>query len=575
MKSLALVSLFTLTAASAQTPEPPVRDLLRDGLYAEEVCNDPAAAAKDYEKILATFEEQRPFAANALYRLAELRRKDGKNDEAIALYQRVLSQFPDVTPQATLAKTQLAALGVKPAEINGSATPGPPPDPENEELQRLESFLTTSPDLLSKADPYLFSIRRGWVRPIEFLVKHRARLNPGLPVMLLREAVEEGHLQIVKTLLAGGIDTKSKEARESLDHACAFGFAEIAQALLDAGVDPNSDASFALFEAVENNHIKIVELLLNRGANPNFVSRTSSRITDISPIGTPLLLAIGRGSSEIIDLLIAHKAEVNMADPHSGITPLWMAAGKSAGAPLVKQLLALNADPRVKSLPTPPLNDWPFYPGPTTPLDSAVLTGSPETVKLLIAAMKKRNQRWKPTIPTRIFEFGSKNLPSAETLRLLFEAGATPGPGLVRKAAFINSSGKGDVRPLIGELLDHGAPVDPAWIDSDFGRTSWSEDTGPVFQFLLRRLRYPQWSGETAIHIVDIFGKVTVVSRKAGAKTPPSVKELITRNERVGNYLLYRKGDDGKKSVRTIPPEEANDQTQLQWGDIIELQPPE
>ena len=93
----ACLSLATVTA---RAEEPPVRDLLRDGLYAEEVTRDPGAAAKNYEQVLARYSEQRAFAASALFRLAEVRRKQDRKDDAIQLYQRLLAEFPNAETEA-------------------------------------------------------------------------------------------------------------------------------------------------------------------------------------------------------------------------------------------------------------------------------------------------------------------------------------------------------------------------------------------------------------------------------------------------------------------------------------------
>src|SRR5687768_2928078 len=150
MKPIAVLSALTLAASAAETSEPPLRDLLRDGLYAEEVANDPAAATRHYEQILARFEEQRPLAANALFRLAELYRKTERKDEAVALYQRVLAQFPDATPQAALARTRLTTLGIQAsaAPQDSPSTPEPVEDEETKEIRRLSDLAKTSPDLL-------------------------------------------------------------------------------------------------------------------------------------------------------------------------------------------------------------------------------------------------------------------------------------------------------------------------------------------------------------------------------------------------------------------------------------------
>src|SRR5690606_34842229 len=94
--------------------EPAVKDLLRDGLYAEEVTRDSEAAARQYDEIIRRYSEQRRHAATAIFRLAEIRREQGQKDEAIKLYQRLLAEFPDLADQSKLAAKHINELGGEP-----------------------------------------------------------------------------------------------------------------------------------------------------------------------------------------------------------------------------------------------------------------------------------------------------------------------------------------------------------------------------------------------------------------------------------------------------------------------------
>ncbi len=78
----------------AQSPDP-VREALERGLAAEESTRDLAGAAKAYTDAVAAADARRATHATALFRLAEVQRRQGKTNEATELYRRVLAEFPD------------------------------------------------------------------------------------------------------------------------------------------------------------------------------------------------------------------------------------------------------------------------------------------------------------------------------------------------------------------------------------------------------------------------------------------------------------------------------------------------
>ena len=82
--SLILLALL-FSQVTVRAEEPTLRDLLRDALYTEEVTRDSEKAAKQYEDLLARHDAQKTFAASALFRLAEVRRKQDRKDDAIQL----------------------------------------------------------------------------------------------------------------------------------------------------------------------------------------------------------------------------------------------------------------------------------------------------------------------------------------------------------------------------------------------------------------------------------------------------------------------------------------------------------
>ncbi|HSP42085.1 MAG TPA: tetratricopeptide repeat protein, partial [Luteolibacter sp.] len=108
--ALACLSLL-LPWSALRADEPALSELLRDALYTEEVARDSEKAAKQYEELLARHDAQKTFAAAALFRLAEVRRKQDRKDDAIQLYQRLIAEFPYAETETKRAKENLAVLG--------------------------------------------------------------------------------------------------------------------------------------------------------------------------------------------------------------------------------------------------------------------------------------------------------------------------------------------------------------------------------------------------------------------------------------------------------------------------------
>lgn len=310
MRSIVLLSALTLSAATAQTPAPapPLNELLRDGLYAEEVSRDSEAAAKNYGKILAQAEAEQPYIANALFRLAEIRRKQDRKDEAITLYQRLLTRYSDVDPQAKLSREALAKLGV--------AGPSPTPlvdDDESREVQRLEKLLQSSPDVLSKEEFFKATAEKGWEKPVAFLLDHGADKNSVSLSIGLEAAAAKGHLGIVNLLLKRGVDAKTDMADGALREATTAGNEAVVKTLLEAGVDPNRSLNIPLLGlAVSRYSTNMVDLFLAHGANPNLNTNYQ---------GSALQLAaklMGKSSEPMVLKLLKHGGDLKLPS-NSGV----------------------------------------------------------------------------------------------------------------------------------------------------------------------------------------------------------------------------------------------------------------
>jgi ankyrin repeat protein len=141
--------------------------------------------------------------------------------------------------------------------------------------------------------------------------------------------------------------------------------------LLELGADPNAktpNGSPALIEAIESGlmrwgrppSLEITTLLLDHGADPNAMDKNWR---------TPLMAAAFTANDEVVKILIAHKANVNIGSRY-GNTALM----EARGLPVVKLLLSAGSVVNDKNI------------NGRTALHWAAWRGDPEVVKVLIEA---------------------------------------------------------------------------------------------------------------------------------------------------------------------------------------------
>ncbi|GJL54442.1 MAG: hypothetical protein NPIRA02_15740 [Nitrospirales bacterium] len=108
--------------------------------------------------------------------------------------------------------------------------------------------------------------------------------------------------------------------------------------LLDQGANANhqrfNDGVTALLMAGQNGHTEVIKLLLAHKAEVNLPTRNGT---------TVLMMAAENGHIEAVKLLLAHGAEVNVQDYTNGATALFVAVIKDHEE-IVKILLAKGAD---------------------------------------------------------------------------------------------------------------------------------------------------------------------------------------------------------------------------------------
>jgi tetratricopeptide (TPR) repeat protein len=200
---LLLAIIFGTAAARAEEPLPPsskeIRQLLQQGLFEEEANRDLTKAAAAYSALVEKYDQQRAWAATALFRLAEVRAKQGDKAAAVELHQRLLAEFPNQEPLAGLSRERLATLGgTAPAAV---AQPQDVTEEEARELARIREMAKNSPDLINAVDPQTrtttplaAAAKAGQVQVAEFLLKNGAEVNgagKSFPPLVL--AAEEGH----------------------------------------------------------------------------------------------------------------------------------------------------------------------------------------------------------------------------------------------------------------------------------------------------------------------------------------------------------------------------------------------
>ncbi|NWY57319.1 ASB3 protein, partial [Chionis minor] len=199
---------------------------------------------------------------------------------------------------------------------------------------------------------------RGWV-PIHEAAAHNSSECLRL---LIRAAPSDDY-----------INSKTFEGMCALHLSACHGSLESVRVLLEAGADPSevtTEATTALFLAVENEHMDIVKLLLQYGANVegphswsgwNSLHQASFQgCTEIMKILmekgaskeceddfgiTPLFVAAQYGELESLRLLVSHGANVN-CQAKDRATPLLIAA-QEGHTECVELLLSNGADPNL------------------------------------------------------------------------------------------------------------------------------------------------------------------------------------------------------------------------------------
>ncbi len=196
----------------------------------------------------------------------------------------------------------------------------------------------------------------------------------------LEWAAIAGHTEVVRTLLSRGADAdsvnrafvfsaelgrtetllvlidrvgdKRKATAEALRRAAGSNrvnedrLIEVSRLLLQRGADvnaPHDDGWAALNQAVDSGHGRLLQLLIESGANVNHRCACSGWMGGGY---TALAMAVFKDQAEIADVLLNAGATVNVHS-NMGVTPLMIAAEKGRSS-VVVALLAKGADPTAR-----------------------------------------------------------------------------------------------------------------------------------------------------------------------------------------------------------------------------------
>ena len=539
--------------AVADEPSLDLSEALRKGLFAEEATRDLKTAAEHYQAIIDAYGKQRQYAGTALYRLAEIKRKQGDKDAAAKLYQRIVVEFPDDETLAKLSRENLTALGMEIADApNAPAVV----DEEAKEISRLTALFESSPDLLSN-----------WV---------------GKEQPSLHAAVTKNQRKVLEFLVKRGVKIDLEfSGSTALEVACAKGNMALATYLIEhkADIHGREGTSTPFGKAYESQMVQVARMLIEKGADPNraYMSTNFGNTQTMGgyPIVTPLTHAVNRGDAEMVDLLIKKGADVNKARPQNqgnrmirpGLplpssgqgqelrTPIAIAAGRGNAA-LVKTLLAAGAKVNVEK---------DAYP---VPLHDAISSGSEACVKLLIEA--------KADVNTRIGQYESPlslaaTAGSEVLVKLLLDAGAKPNTPWVLASALTQQQ-QSPKPEFLRFLVEHGI--------RNTELINW-DTLAPETEAALHELRYPKWFAAPQITLSP--PGVSWFTRNKDTATPPELWSIVNISGLnaeldASTCVIVRRSEDGK-GIERLPFDlaawsekpDSEKLPKLKWGDVLEF----
>lgn len=467
MKTKLLLLLALFLAASLHAADDTTD--LQQGLFEEEANQNFAAAIKAYSSVVARQDEQRRLAATALFRLGECYRKLGRTNEAVLHYERVLRDFSDQTNLVAISRQHRRSLGVL-AEAAAPSSLSPKAQAEQrrlfeEEIKLVQSELETMQTQL-KAGRLPSGALVPKQRELLGLRRQLAALaedggGAAAPSNTAATDEEEQEVRRIKAIIQDSpdlINAKRFIDGTSLQIAARKGQLVVARFLLEnkAEVDATAGAGAPpLLVAAQAGHKSMVELLLAHGANID--------ARDPSASGkTALQLAVDKDFRAVFETLIARKADVNVADDYGG-TALHLAVEKGR-LPFAQLLLDRGAQVNAVRKPkrgesassTSVLSGYRGYYG--TPLHLAVRRTDTALIKLLLArGADVTIPNWLGESPLHLAAQSFPTEPAVLLLAAKADVNAAVREGEFQSWTPLHYAARHSEWPMVKVLLEHGA----------------------------------------------------------------------------------------------------------------------
>jgi ankyrin repeat protein len=212
--------------------------------------------------------------------------------------------------------------------------------------------------------------------------------------VLIRTAIETGRLEMLEALLDAGADPNVAEGERIQDedrvlyqpgyvplhYAARAGRKDMVDLLIARGAAPDAEDYCGGTPLHAARTAEIVEALVKAGANPNADCwlRHFDETLNWHFVASPLHVAAQAGDVARIRVLVSHGANVDSTDGITGRTPLYYAAARGQ-VDAVKSLLKFGADPNSLGKESGRGSFIPY-----TPLHCAVEKGHREVVIALL-----------------------------------------------------------------------------------------------------------------------------------------------------------------------------------------------